>query len=60
VVYAIRQPHTVVVIAVGIRKEGDKRDMYKLATRIVRLALQNELEPEPESDEAYPEAEQGP
>lgn len=60
VVYAITEPHTVVVIAVGIRKEGDKRDVYKLATRIVRLALQSQLEPESPSDEAYTEAEQGP
>jgi mRNA interferase RelE/StbE len=60
VVYAITQPTTVVVVAIGIRKEGDKRDVYNLATRIVRLALQSQPEPEPAPDDSYPDAEQGP
>lgn len=33
----------VYVVAVGIRKEGDKGDIYKLAQRLVRLGL---FEPE--------------
>jgi mRNA interferase RelE/StbE len=32
----------VLVVAVGIRKEGDKRDIYALAKRLIRLGL---LEP---------------
>lgn len=29
----------VVVVALGIRKEGDKKDVYKLAKRLIRLGL---------------------
>lgn len=29
----------VMVVAVGIRKEGDRRDMYQLAQKLVRLRL---------------------
>jgi len=29
----------VVVVAVGIRKEGDRRDIYALAQKLVRLGL---------------------
>lgn len=36
---------TVFVVAAGIRKEGDKGDIYKLAQRMMRLGLLN-----PESD----------
>lgn len=34
----------VVVVALGIRKEGDKKDVYKLAQRLFKLGL---LEDEP-------------
>ena len=30
---------TVLVVALGIRKEGDKRDVYELAKRLARLGL---------------------
>lgn len=45
----------VVVVAVGIRKEGDKKDVYKLAQRLVRFGL---LEPlsAPEAKEDEPRA----
>ena len=29
----------VVVVAVGLRKEGDKKDVYTLAKRLIRLGL---------------------
>jgi len=32
----------VVVVALGIRKEGDKRDIYRLAKRLMRLGLLDE------------------
>ena len=37
----------VIVVAVGIRREGGRRDIYRLAQRLVRLGL---VEP-PESDD---------
>ncbi len=40
VIYSIeRQIITVIVAAVGIRKEGDRRDIYELAKKLVRLGL---------------------
>ena len=39
----------VVVVAIGIRKEGDKKDVYKLAQRLVRLGLLAEAAPSPEA-----------
>ena len=38
----------VLVLAVGIRKEGDKKDIYNLAKRLVRLGL---LEPKEEKSD---------
>jgi mRNA interferase RelE/StbE len=37
----------VLVVAVGIRRDGSRRDIYSLARRLLRLRL---LEPEKESD----------
>ena len=34
----------VVVIAAGIRRDGDRRDIYRLAQRLVRLGLVEPLE----------------
>ena len=34
----------VVVVAVGIRKEGDKRDIYRLMSRLVNLGLMEQPE----------------
>lgn len=39
----------VLVVAVGLRKDGSKKDIYSLARKLLRLRL---LEPEDESDEA--------
>jgi mRNA interferase RelE/StbE len=39
----------VIVVALGIRKEGDKKDVYKLTQRLFKLGL---LEDEPSSPEA--------
>jgi mRNA interferase RelE/StbE len=35
----------VVVIAVGLRRDGDRQDVYTLAQRLVRLGLIEPLEP---------------
>lgn len=32
---------TVIVVTLGIRKDGDKKDVYELAKRLVRLGLLN-------------------
>jgi len=40
ILYRIERERVVVyVVAVGIRKEGDKRDIYSLARRLLRLGL---------------------
>jgi mRNA interferase RelE/StbE len=40
VIYQVREEVvTVYVVLVGIRKEGDKRDVYALAQRLFRLGL---------------------
>ena len=40
IIYAVQKPKLMVsVMAVGIRKEGDRSDIYSLAKKLVRLAL---------------------
>lgn len=40
IIYKIEKKHVIViVIALGIRKEGDKRDIYALAQKLVKLGL---------------------
>ena len=40
IVYKVeRKKIIVLVVALGIRKEGDKRDIYALAQKLVRLGL---------------------
>lgn len=40
VIYRIEAKQVIVlVVALGIRKEGDKRDIYALAKKLVRLGL---------------------
>jgi mRNA interferase RelE/StbE len=40
IIYEVRQDRIVVmVVAVGIRKEGDKRDIYRLMARLINLGL---------------------
>lgn len=42
----------VLIVVVGIRKEGDKKDVYRLAQRLVRLGI---LEGKPTTEETPPE-----
>lgn len=47
IVYRIEQQTvTVTVVAAGIRKEGDRKDVYAVAQKIVRLALRERRNPE--------------
>lgn len=40
VIYRVkRSVVTIIVVCVGIRKEGDRRDIYELARKLVRLGL---------------------
>lgn len=40
IVYRVeREIVTVVVVAMGIRKEGDRKDIYRLAEKLVKLGL---------------------
>lgn len=49
IIYKVEQDRVIVsVIAIGIRKKGDKRDIYALAQRLVRLGL---VEPPEEKQE---------
>ena len=42
IIYSVqRSEHRVSIIAIGIRKEGDKNDIYSLAQKLVRLGLTN-------------------
>lgn len=42
ILYQLKEQQVfVIVVAVGIRKEGDKKDIYELATRMARLGLLN-------------------
>ena len=46
IIYQVRESVvTVYVVFVGIRREGDKKDVYALARRLLRLGL---LEPPPD------------
>ena len=49
IIYRVQQDQVIVyVVAVGIRREGDKSDIYALAQRLVRLGF---LEPPVETPE---------
>jgi len=37
-----KDPDVVLVVAVGIRKEGDQKDIYKLAKKLLKLGLINQ------------------
>ena len=40
IIYKVEdQQVTVLVVALGIRKEGDKKDVYELAKKLIRLGL---------------------
>jgi len=43
VLYKIeKDPDVVLIVAVGIRKEGDQKDIYKLAKKLLKLGLINQ------------------
>jgi len=43
IIYAIEQSQvTVIVVALGIRKDGSKQDVYALAKKLLRLGLLDE------------------
>ncbi len=49
VIYKVERDRVIVfIIAVGIRKEGSKRDIYALAQRLIRLGLAEPPEEKPE------------
>jgi mRNA interferase RelE/StbE len=53
IIYRIDDEKVVVlVVAAGIRKEGDKKDIYTLAKKLIRARL---LEPTPPSADSPPE-----
>ena len=40
IIYRIKNSAVIVlIVAVGLRKEGDKKDVYKLAQKMIRLRL---------------------
>ena len=42
VLYQIKEQQVlVIVVTIGVRKEGDKKDVYELATKMARLGLLN-------------------
>ncbi|MCL1493721.1 MAG: type II toxin-antitoxin system RelE/ParE family toxin [Pseudanabaena sp. Salubria-1] len=43
IIYAIEQAQvTVIIVALGIRKDGSKQDVYNLAKKLLRLGLLDE------------------
>ena len=43
IIYKIKAERVIVtVVALGMRKEGDKKDIYQLAKKLMRLGLLNE------------------
>jgi mRNA interferase RelE/StbE len=52
VIYKIKKEEIIVlVVMIGIRKEGDKKDVYALAKKLARLGLLDLISfPEPESE----------
>ena len=40
IIYQVKRDRVIIlVVAIGIRKEGDRRDIYSLARRLVQLGL---------------------
>lgn len=45
IIYKVEHTRVIViVVAVGLRRQGDKRDVYRLAQRLVRLAMLHDSE----------------
>ena len=40
IIFRVRQEHVeVIVVALGLRREGDREDIYRLAQRLLRMGL---------------------
>jgi len=51
IIYAIEQAQvTVIIVALGIRKDGSKQDVYALAKKLLRLGLLDESEEDQDDD----------
>lgn len=51
IIYVIEQAQvTVMIIALGIRKDGSKQDVYALAKKLLRLGLLDESEADRDDD----------
>jgi len=51
IIYAIEQSQvTVIVVALGIRKDGSKQDVYALAKKLLRLGLLDEPDDDQDDD----------
>ncbi|MCE2885969.1 MAG: type II toxin-antitoxin system RelE/ParE family toxin [Pseudanabaena sp. 42896M_M3] len=51
IIYAIEQAQvTVMIVALGIRKDGSKQDVYALAKKLLRLGLLDESEADRDDD----------
>lgn len=51
IIYAIEQVQvTVIIVALGIRKEGSKQDVYALAKKLLRLGLLDESDEDQDDD----------
>jgi len=51
IIYAIEQAQvTVIIVALGIRKDGSKQDVYALAKKLLRLGLLDESDEDQDDD----------
>ncbi|MFN5565453.1 MAG: type II toxin-antitoxin system RelE family toxin [Pseudanabaena sp.] len=51
IIYVIEQAQvTVMIVALGIRKDGSKQDVYALAKKLLRLGLLDESEADRDDD----------
>ncbi len=51
IIYAIEQTQvTVMIVALGIRKDGSKQDVYALAKKLLRLGLLDESDEDQDDD----------
>ena len=51
IIYAIEQAQVIVmVVALGIRKDGSKQDVYSLAKKLLRLGLLNQSDDDQDDD----------
>lgn len=51
IIYAIEQAQvTVIIVALGIRKDGSKQDVYALAKKLLKLGLLDESDEDQDDD----------